>query len=236
MAVDDSYTKSLLHFNGADGGTVFTDESAKVWTAKGNAQLDTAQRKLGVASGLFDGSGDYITTADHADWWLDDGSASNKWTIDFWVRFAADPNATAMGIVEQYQSSSEFWGLYYASSLDDLYFQIRTGGANIVTAYSNKAGGMAVGTGIWYHMAVVRNGTAGYAFYLNGSAWGTALDDSPMPNFTGTVNIGQFATGNNLNGWLDEFRVSKGVARWTTSFTPPNNEYGVGGNQVIWFS
>ena len=71
MAVDDAYTKSLLHFDGTDASTTFTDESGKTWTAHGNAQIDTAQSVFGGASGYFDGSGDYITTPDRADFDFD---------------------------------------------------------------------------------------------------------------------------------------------------------------------
>ena len=62
MAVDDSYTKALLHMDGADGSTTFIDESGKTWTRAGNAQIDTSQYKFGGASGLFDGSGDWVDT------------------------------------------------------------------------------------------------------------------------------------------------------------------------------
>ena len=77
MAVDDGYTVALLHMDGADTSTTFTDESGKTWTANGNAQIDTAQSVFGGASGLFDGTGDYLSASDHADWQLDGGSDSN---------------------------------------------------------------------------------------------------------------------------------------------------------------
>ena len=79
MPVEDIYTKSLLHFNGADASTTFTDESGKAWTASGHAQIDTAQSVFGGASGLFDGTDDYIYAADSDDW--------NLGTLDFTVDF-----------------------------------------------------------------------------------------------------------------------------------------------------
>ena len=83
MAVDDSYTKALLHMDGSDGSTTFTDESGTTWTANGNAQIDTAQSKFGGASGLFDGASDYLQTpytADH-------NTGTGDFTIDQWIRF-----------------------------------------------------------------------------------------------------------------------------------------------------
>jgi hypothetical protein len=55
---------ALLHFDGSDGSTTFTDVTGTIWTANGNAQIDTAQSVFGGASGLFDGTGDFITTPD----------------------------------------------------------------------------------------------------------------------------------------------------------------------------
>jgi hypothetical protein len=67
-AGNDSFTKILLHMDGANTSTTFTDSnsggSAHTWTAAGNAQISTATYKLGGASGLFDGTGDFITTPD----------------------------------------------------------------------------------------------------------------------------------------------------------------------------
>ena len=98
MSLDDSYTVALLHFNGADASTTFIDESGKTWTASGNAQIDTAQSKFGGASGLFDGTGDSITTPDHAD--FDVGSGD--FTVDFWMR---QNTAWTGGVLGQYSGS-----------------------------------------------------------------------------------------------------------------------------------
>jgi hypothetical protein len=89
--VDDPNTVSLLHFNGSNGSNIFTDESGKVWTAFGNAQITTTQSKFGGASGNFDGSGDYLRTPYTSDFDLSGGD----FTIDTWFNtnsFAAYQN------------------------------------------------------------------------------------------------------------------------------------------------
>jgi hypothetical protein len=92
---NDSFTKVLLHFDGTDAATTFTDSntggSAKTWTAIGNAQIDTAAFKFSTASGLFDGTGDGISTPDHADFTL----GSGNFTIDCWF------NCTSLGGVRK---------------------------------------------------------------------------------------------------------------------------------------
>lgn len=224
MAVDDSFTVALLHMDGTDASTTFTDESGKTWTANGNAQIDTAQSVFGGAAGLFDGTGDYISAADSADWQLDGGSNSNKWTVDFRVRFNGDPGTGNQGIVQQRVDNDNFWGIALQNNV--LYIQVRSGASDIVSI--GQAFNPADAT--WYHVAIVKDGTNGYMHFIGGTQVGsTTTDTSTMPDFAGGITIGRYtgSTGVNqeLNGWLDEFRISKGVARWTANFTPPASAY-----------
>ena len=85
MAVDDAYTKSLLHMDGTDASTTFTDESGKTWTRGGDAQIDTASYKFGGASGLFDGTTDRLSVPDSSDFNLAGG-----FTCDCWIRLSWD--------------------------------------------------------------------------------------------------------------------------------------------------
>ena len=78
----DKYTKLLLHCNGADESAVFTDEAGKTVTRNGGAQIDTAQYKFHGASGLFDGTGDYLSLADSDDWDFGTGN----FTVETWLR------------------------------------------------------------------------------------------------------------------------------------------------------
>lgn len=225
MALDDSYSKALLHLDGIDGSTTITDESGKTWTAVGNAQIDTAQNVFGGASLLLDGSGDYISTPDHDDWQLDGGSNSNEWTIDFRVRFNVDPDTGISAFFQQYVNTSNFWILCFNNN--QLFWQIRSGGTNIVSL--PFAWNPAAAT--WYHVALVKQGTTGYKCFVDGTQIGsTQTDTDVIPNFNGVLRVGCFTStaGDNyyLNGWLDEIRISKGIARWTGNFTPPTAPYG----------
>jgi len=80
----DAETKLLLHADGTDGSTDFIDSSPSAHTVdeKSNAQLDTAEKKFGVSSGLFDGTNDRLEIGDDADFDLSvtDGG------FDAWVR------------------------------------------------------------------------------------------------------------------------------------------------------
>ena len=234
MAIDDLYTKSLLHMDGVDTSTTFTDESGKTWTARGTAQIDTAQSVFGGASGLFDGNSDWIDTPDHADWQLDGGADANLWTIDTRIRFNGDPSGTNNAVCGQYVDADNYWAFRFTSG-DNLRFIIRSSASTIVSI--DKAWNPADAT--WYHLAIVKNGTTGYSYYVDGTEIGTPTTDTdPMPDFAAILTVGKETTAgaHYLNGWLDEFRISKGVARWTTNFTPPVRAYGGGGGLMLFSS
>lgn len=225
---NDVYTKVLLSFDGTDASTTITDRneggSAHVWTANGDAQIDTAQAKFGGASLLCDGTGDYVTTPDHADFAL----GSGDWTVDFWFRCNVASGATAR-ICGQNDSS-----LSGASSS----FGITRHSSNTIQAYAFFDGTSSafilgttqftdsVNTG-WHHLALIRSGNV-LTLYLDGVAEGTAAITGTVNNSSNALSIGRAGefTAQTWNGWIDEFRLSVGIARWTANFTPPPAAYG----------
>ncbi len=222
---NDEHTVLLLHFNGASGATSFIDDSLAGHhsvAANGNAQIDTAQSKFGGASGLFDGSGDYLTAADSGDW----NFGSGDWTIEMWVRFPS-ANPIAMSLFDQYvDATHEVW--VYIDSGGQFNFRDSSG-----QGYFYTSGVPTINADTWYHLAFVRNGATPYIF-LDGvsqavtvyTALGT-LNDVAARMVIGardTATPGVF-----FNGWIDELRISKGIARWTSNFTPPTAEY----NEVV---
>lgn len=220
--VDDIYTISLLHFNGPESYN-FADESGKTWISNGDAFIDNAQYKFGSFSGRFDGVGDYINSADTNDWQLDGGSNSNEWTIDFWTRWNADPGTGIQGFASQRADGNNHW--FLTLNNNELRFVVRSGGSIII----DIANAWNPAAGVWYHVAVVKQGITGYKFFINGSQIGsTQTDTSTIPNFAADINIGRYvdSTGTEraFNGWIDELRISK-IARWTSNFTPASSEY-----------
>jgi hypothetical protein len=232
MTIDNSYTVSLLHMDGADASTTFTDESGKTWTAAGSAQIDTAQSKFGGASGLFDGTGDYISTPDSADFYYGTGA----FTIESQVMFAAIAEGWNV-IYFQGADVNNFvvWGVLRSSTTYTMQFSVRLVGTytiNHVYSISNP------GTTNWAHYAIVRNGNDFINFV--GGTGSTLTDTDEIPNFASSVYIGgepSILSGGagGINGWLDEVRISKGIARWTGNFTPPTSAYAPsGGSQAVW--
>lgn len=215
----DNYTKLLLHCDGADGSTTFIDEIGHSVTAYGNAQIDTSQYKFGGASALFDGSGDYLLIPDSDDWYFGDGD----FTIDFWVRF----NDTS-GDQDIYSQFVNNVGTILIRKVNDGRLRFYASENNVPKADYYCSWNPSVGT--WYHIAIVRNGSNFYMF-INGVSQtltaDTAIGTSSLPNVASNLCIGAWLDGplNVFNGWLDEIRISKGIARWTSNFTPPTEPY-----------
>ena len=159
----DSYTKLMLHMNGVDASTTFTDEIGKAVTAVGNAQIDTAQSKFGGASGLFNGAGDYLSVPDSADWAFGTGD----FTIDTWVRFNSSVG------------TEDF--ISHASDVNN-YFRWRMSSSSQVvcniesaTVHINGSWSWTPSIDTWYHLALTRNGN-NLDFYVNGVKIGSSTD------------------------------------------------------------
>ena len=220
MAGNDSYTKLLLHMDRADGSTTFTDSSlASQGTATtfGTVQVDTAQSVFGGASLLGDGDSDYLTFPDSNDWFFD----VLDFTIDFWVRF----NSVASDIT------------FYSQKVDgNNYFIFKYQSAGALGGFETVGGvdkifdtrSWSPSTNTWYHIAYVRSGGNTFRIFVDGTQLGTDITNSEaITNFATGIAIGSQTGPQGINGWIDEFRISKGIARWTTNFTPPTSAYSV---------
>lgn len=221
MAVDDSNTKVLLHFNGANNSTTFTDESGKAWTARGNAKISTAQSVFGGAAGLLDGTTDYIDSPDHADFNLVGLSA---WTFDWRMRFSSLPaNGSKFMVFSMGDDLTHVCQLEVYNNAGQylLVWEVVNGSSEVLYDI------VSIATNTWYHFAVVKNGST-YLFYQGGTRLGSHGDPGySYQNYASAVRIGaHIDNGFSHNGYLDEFRFSH-VARWTgATYTVPTAEYG----------
>lgn len=212
----DNNTKLLLHADGADGGTTFIDSSnqAHTVTAVANANTSTNQFKFGNASAGFDGTGDYISVPDSADWDLFGSSADA--TIDFWVKHT-DHAGTEM-YMAQWESGNDVWYFYHDGTGLNMY--ALTGGVTIIQLPS---AGEITDTN-WHHIALVKEGTT-YTIYKDGTSVSTVVS-ATTDTYAAPLRIGTDDTaGNWFDGSIDELRITKGTARWTGNFTVPAQEY-----------
>jgi len=238
MPGNDSYTKLLLHMNGADASTIFTDSSlsTKTVTAVADAQIDAGITDAfgGTAGcGLFGGDGDYLSVPDSADW-----SLGNTFTIDFWVRFNTISNQS---FLYQRKNTVSVVGIDYDATGKVLQIDSYIWSGSVTPFFITAPFDPAEDT--WYHIAVVRiddgNTAASWRIFVDGEgqtltlaggAWNGAYPD--VANYIAIGRTGDHASGY-VNGWLDEFRISKGIARWTSNFTPPTAPYSLDSSGTV---
>lgn len=216
-ATYDSYTKLASHFDGANGATAYTDPIADAATFYGTAQLSTAQYKFGTASLLLDGNSDYVTYPDSDSWYFGTGD----FTIDCWVMFTSIATTNWIICQTNNQVSNVSFGLWWWSG-GSLVFGYSTNGTS-VTELTNS---WSPSINTWYHIAVVRYGDT-LTMYIDGVKLGdTKTISGSLYNSSAKLAIGvKYGGAEYYSGYIDEFRISKGVARWTSNFTPPISPY-----------
>lgn len=219
---NDTFTKLLLHMSGVGSSTTFIDSrstgSPNICTAAGNTQIDTSQSKFGGSSGLFDGNGDYISIPDSADWDL-----TGDFTIDCWIRLSAIGKEHTM-CARVGGGNAEILMRIDGSNRLDCFIRSGTGGGAILGRLQPTD---THTTGVWYHIAYVRSGSNFYLF-RNGVQLATTTSATAGGNTAFALSVGgrSDSAPDSVTGWLDEFRLSKGIARWTGAFTPPVAPYG----------
>lgn len=217
----------LCGFDGVDGATSTTDEAtAKGITFVGNAQLDTAQKKFGTASLLLDGTGDRLTLLDSPDWQLG-ATNSDPWTVEVWVRWNV-LDANNRGIMGQNAAGQIGWVFTGSTIIGELAFTLSNSGTAFDVTVTTS--GAAMTTGVWYHCVADKDATGKIRVYVDGVMLGSATPaNSAIFNGTSVFGIGaQGSTGTvDMNGWLDELRITKGVARYASDagFAVPTAAY-----------
>ena len=208
----------LVGFEGADGSTSFTDDSPSghALTAVGNAQVDTAQSTFGASSGLFDGNGDYISIPDSNDL----SFAAGDFTIETHVRFNVVQTSMFISKYNNSVTPAE-WFFGYNGNLIFLGFF-----GNGSTDFISVTGAVTPVANTWYHAAVTRSGNT-FRVFWQGTQVGSLSSSVTLKNSAEGVRIGSrnHGTPSYLNGWLDELRVTKGVARYTAPFIPPRGPF-----------
>ena len=208
----------LLHCDGADGSTTFVDNSPtpKTITVYGNAHIETDQSKFGGASAAFDGTGDYLTFAQTTDLSFDAGDMA----IELWFR---STQTTAYATL-----LASYWG--------GGGFSIMLNGATAaLTIYWSRwseaapflSGAATTHTdGNWHHLAWTKQGEV-HRLFLDGVQQATRTVATTFATGTNLWALGTDLVfgGRGYLGYLDDIRITKGVARYTANFTPPTEAF-----------
>lgn len=193
---------SLLHFDGTNGSTTFTDQKSRSWSASGDAALTTSVVKFGTAA--MDCSTGGALSSDAGD-----SFGTGDFTVEFWFR--PDTLTGALNVFDTRDSAGATAPALYTSGSTIRFY---TAGADRITS----AGILSTGT--WYFFALSRvSGTT--RLFVDGTQVGSSYTDSN--NYVNTkLAYGRAAyTTGGTNGTFDDGRVTKGVGRYSSNFTPP---------------
>ena len=218
------FPKNILHmpFDGSNGATSTSDVSNQNNTVTVNgAQISSAQSKFGGTSLLLDGSNDYLSIGG-SEW--NSNLNSGDFTVEFWIRLDALGESR---IITNYNGSNG-WGVAMWSG---------GGGTNYFDGYWYNGGWQYIQYGLsgnyttpsvdtWYHLAFVRNGND-WSLYLNGTAENTrTLSGSITSSSLGALELGRrYLADQYVDGYIDDLRITKGLARYTSNFTPPTTAH-----------
>lgn len=211
---DPSYANVslLLHMDGADLSTTFTDNSPspKTVTAVSGAKISTGQSRFGGASGLFNGTTDYLTIPTSADFAFGTGD----YTVECWTWITALPGAG-----QGYNIFSNASGLTLPSSFfiaDDGRLKVWNNGLVPPSGF-----GASVSLSTWQHIAWSRASGTLRAFIAGTQQWSVANSDNHASSGIAVIGKNPGASSGFMNGNIDDLRITKGVGRYTGNFIPP---------------
>lgn len=199
----------LLKGDGANGSTSIIDSSPlnNPITVLGDARISTTASKFGGSSLVFDGNGDFLDVPKDGVWF-----ASFDFTVELWYQF------TSLSGIHDFVScwnskSGDFAFLWMDGGFD--YWYVTSGPDHVSAAF-------APALGVWYHIALVKRGTS-VRFFVDGEMKGSV---ATVPNIgvSSLANIrvaGLYAPARSCSGYVDELRITKGIARYLSNFPQP---------------
>jgi hypothetical protein len=200
-------TSLLLNFTNAG---IIDSTGSNVFETLGDAQISTSVKKFGTGSLYFDGTGDSLLSPSSINNSLGNGS----FTVEFWV----NPTNTSSGFRslvadDRYGASlAGGWDVYQNGSSIQVWQTVTTSSSSLISRSSVLVAGQ------WTHIAWVRNGSTNYLF-IDGVFTGSTVTSST--NYIGTrIYVGIQPSGFPFVGYIDDLRITKGIARYTTNFTP----------------
>ena len=204
-------TNTLALVRGTNAGIIDKSQTAKTLTLNGDVKSSTTQTKYLSSSMAFDGNGDIILF-DASDPLYNLSYGQGDFTLEGWFYFNSLSNNPKLYI--DGASTSTYWQLYYVNNTG-LTFRANNTGINV-----NAGSTLSVNT--WYHIALVRNSST-YNIYVDGTSIVSTTTTHQIGSNGEKALGGSVISGASysLNGYISDFRITKGLARYTADFTPP---------------
>jgi len=194
-------------------------DSSHTLAVGAGGSIVTAQKKFGTQSlDCVNSTTGYVEAADHADWLFGAG----QFTVECFARWSTVPGASEnQGLVGQWLPTGNQRSWLLAPGQDVIqWFYSGNGTEGLV--YSAA---WTISADTWYHVAVDRNSSGQLKVYIDGVVF---IDEdnsgTTYHNSTGKMRVGireGGAAAQAMDGWIDEVRITNGVARYDGAFTPP---------------
>lgn len=214
--------------NGSQGAPGFTDESSRAHgtaDVPATSHIDTSDFKFGASSLRSDGNGWAALYGPSSDWALS-AANSDQFTIECWVKFSEIRAFLNAIVANSFVDRNWYFGVTAASELTFGYKQ-GISGADVAI----NSTGATVTTATWYFLAVDKDASGKIRLYRNGVMIGSATpaDSSFEASDSAGLDIGStgFTGGFTANGWIDELRITKGIARYASDsgFSVPTSAF-----------
>lgn len=207
----------LLHCNAPNGSTVFTDSSSNAFVPSrgGAAVISTSQSVFGGSSLSLPGNKSFLSYADNAVFQMGTGD----FTVETWYYISSI--TTTMMLVAPVNIGSPYNVLSMELNPGSVGWRVmRAGFGAIVTA------NVASPLNTWTHVAATRSSGV-VRFFMGGTQYGGSITNTTSMSMSlGGMQIGvQASNFSSFNGFIDEFRITKGVARYTAAFSVPTSPF-----------
>ena len=200
LVLDPYFSSVSLLMN----GNTLTDisSSPKTITNNGGVSINTSIKKYGTGSMYFNNN--YLT--------LPEIILDSDFTVEFWV----------YRLSEDYQiilSGANDTQIDIGSPSGGVSAFVFTGTTGSLIGSSGK-----VGLNVWKHIAITRSGNTAYIFIDGVLDVSNTFSSSALVKIS---NISKYGVGAGyfLYGYLDDLRITKGIARYTSNFTPPTSQF-----------
>jgi hypothetical protein len=207
---------AVLQVNGTSAA-IYDSSMMATYETVGNASSTTVIKKYGNSSMSFDGTGDYLVSP----FSVNNNLGTRSFTFEAWLY----PSSIA-GIRGFYALTGGSGGvpkfvIHLNAGTPSIHYNGLTGGSDIYTTATS-----AITANTWTHLAFVRNGST-WTWYINGVASGTGSNSTNITFTTQPLYVGYGGESyfTEFNGYIDDLRVTNGVARYTANFTPPTTPF-----------
>jgi hypothetical protein len=199
-------TNYLLNFT---NGGIFDNAMMNNLETVGNAQISTSVFKYGTGSLSFNNStGTYLAVPTSQNF-----AFQGDFTVEGWLYINAF-SAADQSFFDSRATDGSSAGLWFGIQGTSNKLRVYTAASQFLLASTTLS------ATTWTHVALVRSGST-LTIYQNGTSVASGTLTASLTDGVCRIALTYATSAAPLNGYIDDLRITKGYARYTTTFTPP---------------